>query len=362
MDTVVLIPAYKPDMRLAALAETLSGQYGVLIIDDGSGADFDGVFDACVPFACVLRYPVNKGKGGAMKYGFSKIGELFPDAEYVVTADADGQHTFEDIGKVAAELRERSGLVLGSRAFTGKVPARSIFGNTVTRCVFALASGTKVYDTQTGLRGFSAEYLDEFSRLEGDRYEYEMTMLMYAADRSIPIHEVEIETIYEDGNKCSHFNAVRDSFRIYLIIFKCSPILKYFASSFSAFLINYLLFLFLRSFVFTGNTFLPLPDAINKLLTFGHREIALTVAWIISSFTNFMLNRNWVFRSEVKLGKAAAQYYGLALASFLVKTLVFEVFVRLLFVADWIAVPVSEVVMYVINYIVQKKFIFKRKK
>lgn len=361
MDTVVLIPAYKPDMRLAKLAEELCSEYKILIVDDGGGEAYDDVFSACNAYATVLRYPVNKGKGGALKYGFSKISELFGDAEYVVTADADGQHTPEDIGKVADKLREKGGLVLGSRAFTGKVPARSRFGNFVTRWAFALLTGTKIRDTQTGLRGFSTEYLEEFASLDGDRYEYEMTMLMYAAEHKIPIHEVDIETIYENNNETSHFNPVKDSLRIYSIMFKCSTMLKYLFSSLLAFLINYFLFLGLRTFVFTGETNLQLPEFLHTLLTKGHREIALVLAWIVSSFTNFLVNRCFVFKSKVSVVKAAAEYYGLAIVSFLIKTLVFELFVRVLFIPDWIAVPVSEVIMYLINYVVQKKFIFKKK-
>ena len=361
MDTLVLIPAYKPDMRLSALAEKLCGEYKVLIVDDGGGAAFDDVFASCESFATVLRYPVNKGKGGAMKHGFARVKELFHDVKYVVTADADGQHTPEDIGKVASELREKSGLVLGSRAFTGKVPFRSKSGNTITRWVFAVASGAKVYDTQTGLRGFSVDYLEEFVSLEGDRYEYEMTMLMYAAEKKIPIHEVEIETIYENDNESSHFNAVKDSFKIYSIIFKCSCILKYFASSVLAFLVNYVLFLLLLNLVFTGETTLFGEGLLHTLVTAGHRECALVLAWMVSSFTNFTLNRVWVFRSNVGIVKAAAEYYSLAVVSFLVKALLFELFVRLLSVPEWIAVPVSEAAMYIINYIVQKKFVFKKK-
>ncbi len=361
MDTVVLIPAYKPDMRLCTLAERLCTDYKVLIVDDGGGAAFDDVFSACDSFATVLRYPVNKGKGGALKYGFSKISELFPDVKYVVTADADGQHTPEDIGKVADRLREKEGLVLGSRAFVGKVPARSRFGNTVTRWMFALLSGTKIRDTQTGLRGFSTKYLGEFSSLDGDRYEYEMTMLMYAAEQKIPMHEVDIETIYENNNETSHFNPIKDSVKIYSIMFKCSTVMKYFASSGLAFLINYLLFLLLRTFVFTGETNLSLPGLLDSLVTYGHREIALVIAWLVSSFTNFLVNRRFVFKSKVNIAKAAAEYYGLAVVSFLIKTVLFELFVRVLSIPEWLAVPVSEAAMYIINYVVQKKFIFKKK-
>ena len=352
MDTVVVIPAYKPDMRLAALAKKLCGKYYILIVDDGSGTEFDEVFTESSKYAAVLRYPSNRGKGGALKYAFSNISKLFRDAAFVVTADADGQHTPEDIEKVSEKLKENGGLVLGSRRFTGKVPVRSKFGNTVTRAVFTLASGAGVYDTQTGLRGFSTEYILPFSELEGDRYEYEMTMLMYAAEKRIPITEVTIETIYENNNETSHFNAVKDSFRIYSIIYKCSHILKFMTSSLIAFLVNYVLVLILYHLVLT-------PDVAGEL----SMELSTLAAWPFSSFVNFIINRKWVFRSKVSFGKSLAEYYGLAVISFVMKSYVFlEVLTRLLRIPLAVAMPISELAMYIVNYFVQKRFVFTSKK
>ena len=347
MDTVVVIPAYKPDKRLCALAKALCEKYRVLIVDDGSGSSFDEVFEAASQFGVVLRYEVNRGKGGAMKYAFSKVTSLFPDVQYVVTADADGQHTPEDVNKVCTELRKRDGLVLGSRAFKGKVPFRSRFGNSLTRWVFLLASEKKIGDTQTGLRGFSIDYLNSFAALKGDRYEYEMTQLMFAAGNKIPIHEVEIETIYEDNNSSSHFNAVKDSLKIYLIIYKYSAILKYLTSAVLAFLINFLLFTLFDSVVFSG---------IWKM------ELATFCAWLPSSFFNFNFNRSIVFHANVSYGVSMAEYYGLALISYLIKAFVFlEFFARICHIPNAVAFILSEVVMYIANYIVQKKIIFKNK-
>ena len=46
MDTVILIPAYKPDMALIRLVEELNriDGLGILVVDDGSGAEFAPVF------------------------------------------------------------------------------------------------------------------------------------------------------------------------------------------------------------------------------------------------------------------------------------------------------------------------------
>lgn len=359
MDKLILIPAYKPDERLTEIAKKLSSDYNVLVIDDGGGHDFDKVFEDTAEYATVLRYEVNRGKGGAMKYGYSKIPELFPDVRYIITADADGQHTPEDIAKVAEAVEEHGGLVLGSREFTGKVPFRSAFGNALTRFVFAIASGTKIRDTQTGLRAFSSEYLDEFANLKGDRYEYEMTQLMYCAEKKIPMTEVGIETIYENDNETSHFNPLKDSFKIYKVIYLNSTFLKFITSSIFSFLIDFFLYLLLINVVFTKEYLVESPEFLKNLLTSA--SVSMALAWIVSSFVNFILNKKWAFKSDKNFFTALVEYYSLAVISMLIKAFVITPLLKLIRVPDVLTYLIANILMYLMNYFVQKKFVFKKK-
>ena len=64
-----------------------------------------------------------------------------------------------------------------------------------------------------------ANYIDACLALEGDRFEYEMNMLLDACSRKLSIREVEIETVYIDNNRASHFRAMRDGLRIYRLMF-----------------------------------------------------------------------------------------------------------------------------------------------
>ena len=56
--------------------------------------------------------------------------------------------------------------------------------------------------------------------IKGDRYEYEMNVLIECVKKGIEMKPVMIDTIYQNNNEGSHFNPVRDSFRIYRIILK----------------------------------------------------------------------------------------------------------------------------------------------
>jgi glycosyltransferase involved in cell wall biosynthesis len=111
-DIAVLIPAYQPDKRLGPYVEQLAqaGVKQIVVVDDGSGPDYDDVFGVLEQYreAALLRYPVNRGKGYALRYGMEYIQKSYPDCRFVVTADSDGQHTVTDILRMTDALREDS--------------------------------------------------------------------------------------------------------------------------------------------------------------------------------------------------------------------------------------------------------------
>lgn len=211
----ILIPAYEPDDKLVRLVEALRplGAH-LVVVDDGSVRP-----EARAAFAAVrervdalLVHGVNRGKGAALRTGFAWIRDHLPEAEVVVTADADGQHTPTDIRRVAeAAFGHPQGLVLGVRQFSGHVPLRSRFGNAWSRMFFRLLTGLSVRDTQTGLRAVPRALLGRMLALPGDRYEYEMRMLVDARRHVAKPLQVTIETVYLDGNRSSHFQPLRDT-------------------------------------------------------------------------------------------------------------------------------------------------------
>ena len=110
-------------------------------------------------------------------------------------------------------------LIIGSRDLSTNVPLRSRFGNSITRVIFRFVTGLNVHDTQTGLRGLPKKLFKHLIELKGERYEYEINMLLQIDRWDVKYLEVPIETIYSDGNKGSHFHPLKDSWRIYKKIF-----------------------------------------------------------------------------------------------------------------------------------------------
>ena len=75
MDAVALIPAYKPAETLVGLVEGLlaAGFFRVIVVDDGGGPAYGGIFERIrrLEGATVLAHEANRGKGAALKTGFS---------------------------------------------------------------------------------------------------------------------------------------------------------------------------------------------------------------------------------------------------------------------------------------------------
>lgn len=337
---IILIPAYEPNERLIDLIYDLKDicDYEILIVDDGSGPSYKSIFDTASSLGCtVLTHERNRGKGAALKTGFDYIQEM-KEAAGVVTADCDGQHLPKDIIRIAEEVQKhQKTIVLGSRKFVGKVPFRSRFGNSVTRGVFSFASGAKVYDTQTGLRGFAPEMLPWLCKISGDRFEYEMNMLLEAVPAGYKFKEIDIETVYLEQNKSSHFHFLKDSFRVYL------PIVKFSMSSLMSALLDVLLFLLIQ--IFTSNLLL-----------------AVVGSRICSAAFNYTANRYFVFSrsSVVPVKNSLPRYMLLALVVMLANYVVIDFYYSTLGLSLILAKIFTETTIFLFSYWGQRKFVFAR--
>lgn len=335
----IVIPAYEPDEKLIALIDELTDKhtYNLIVVDDGSSSDKKEIFDKVKDKAELLIHEVNRGKGAALRSAFTYIKDTGKGRYYVITADADGQHKPADIMRIAEALKEHPDkLVMGCRRFKGDIPLRSRFGNNMTKAVFRFAAGVGVSDTQTGLRGFSDKLTDFMLGLSGDRYEYEMNMLLEAARDGIGFYEVPIETVYLDENKSSHFNPIKDSFRIY------KDILKFSCSSLLSFFVDYVLY----SVIFALS---------------GSIRLSNVIARVFSSIFNFLLNKKVVFKNKDNLYKTALKYFLLAAVILAVNTLLLGLIVKYVIKNEYIAKIIVEVLLFLFSWSAQRSFVFKKK-
>ncbi|MFA6675456.1 MAG: glycosyltransferase [Bacilli bacterium] len=224
-DVIILIPSYEPEENIVFLTKQLSEEgYPLLVVNDGSSKIYDPIFDKVKNYAEVISYDKNKGKGYALKNGINHIRKNYPNVNYVITADGDGQHSIKDIEKVYNKLTETNELVFGVRHFDRDVPFKSRFGNSFSKFTRSLTTKEYIPDDQCGLRGFSRKYFRKLLKISGQKYDYEMNVLMLFQLRHYPINYLDIETIYLNQNKSSHFAPFKDTARIQASIFSHSII------------------------------------------------------------------------------------------------------------------------------------------
>ena len=350
---IVMIPALDPGPDLAAYAAALlaRGPEALVVVDDGSGPGSREVFAAleAMDRCTVLRHPVNRGKGRAMKTAFAYIlNQSAWTGCAVVTADADGQHLAQDIAAVSRQMLEGGHVVLGVRDFTApQVPPRSRMGNQITVGVFRLFFGMRIGDTQTGLRAFPREVLPELAGVPGDRYEYETQMLFLMSRKKLPFDQVEIATVYLEENRSSHFRVVRDSLRIYALI------IRYLLSSVSAAVIDALAYFLLKSW------------GALALLPFPTTWTAAALARILSSLCNFLLNARVVFGGNPS-GRALVRYYTLAVVQLSLSTaLVYLAELAFAISAPALSTLVKvlvDTILFFFSFRIQHKWVFNSEK
>ncbi len=345
----VIIPSLSPDEKLLALLDDLrkAAFETIVIVNDGSSDQYSSYFEtARDSFGCtVLTHAVNQGKGRALKTAFNYLLNQ-PQVCHAVTVDADGQHRIADIISVArATLEHPDSLIMGCRDFSSNnqnIPARSRFGNRTTSRVLRWICGISLSDTQTGLRGFSPAGMRRFLATKGERFEYEMNMILDAKESEIPLHEVPIETVYIEENRTSHFNPLLDSMRIYAVFS------KFILSSILSWIVDIgmfaLLFWVWRLFQLRADVGIV---------------AAAYVARAVSAFVNYSVNKHRVFKSNDSGHGTLLRYAVLCVCQITVSAFLTKWLVSLfMFNATPIKIVV-DILLFVISFRIQRGWVFR---
>lgn len=346
----ILIPSLDPDQNVVDYVDKLFdvGLNNIVIVNDGSKKDTLHFFDEIKnkhKEVIFLTHEVNKGKGEALKTGFKYILDTYSNCKGIVTADADGQHLASDTLKVAEALLDTNDVVFGTRDFNKEiVPFKSRNGNKITTFFFKLLYGVLVNDTQTGLRGLPTDFARECLELPGSRFEYEIEMLIKVVNDKRRIVEVEIETVYLNSNRQSHFNPFKDSFKIYKVMF--SQFISYSIVSILSFVIDISIYTILI------NTLLKNVNYSKGIL------LSTIIARVVSSLFNYFSNRNKVFKNGSNT--SIIKYYVLAICNMLISSgLVTFLFSKISFNSSIIKVVV-DTILFIVSYTVQRTWVFNK--
>lgn len=339
----VLIPAYQPGDSLIALIQALSQSPvpAIVVVDDGSGAEFRATFERAeaLPRVTVLHHANNLGKGAGLKTGMKHILGKYSQTAGVVTADADGQHHPVDILKLCERLvQSPHSLIMGVRGFEGKIPFRSRFGNEITRKVMRIVLGRDLSDTQSGLRAIPRGLMEQLLKVPSSGYEFELEMLIAAKHLGVRVVEQPIRTIYEPHNPSSHFHPLRDSMRIYFVLLRFSLI-----SMLSAAIDNLLFYLAIH----WGGT---------SLIT------AQLGARAVSVLFNYGAVRKAAFHSGEPHRVVLPRYLALVAINVLLSFAGIKLLTGVFSIGLFEAKVTAETLLFFLNFAVQRDLVFTRRK
>ena len=213
--------------------------------------------------------------------------------------------------------------------------------------MFRLFCGIKISDTQTGLRAIPYQYLPLMCEVEGERFEYETQMLFAIKKNHIGMEEVKIETVYLEDNASTHFDPIKDSLKIYKIIF------KFMISSGTSFLIDYGIYSLLV-FLIGGN------------FSRGLRLfIATFAARAVSSICNYAMNKKAVFKSKASVSRSLIRYYILCVFQTAASYGLVYLLSSLCRAGSFLEIVLKlavDIVLFIISFQIQHRWVFKEER
>lgn len=349
---LIVIPALNPPQHFINYVDELiqNGIESILVLDDGSSLEHKWIFDQIArnQECTVLQHALNLGKGRGIKNSINYFLNLENLSDYVgmIMVDSDGQHEINDVLKIRdAMMLNPNHLYFGSRNFDEKhVPWKSRIGNKFTTFLFKALYGEHIRDTQTGLRGIPKEIAHLFIDLKGERFQYEMNMLISAVINNVKVKEIDIKTVYFDDNSETHFRPIKDSLEIMSLIF--ANFFKYILSSLSSFIIDIILFYLMII-------------AIKDMDTNSRIILSTIIARIGSSIFNFAINKNIVFENKRKDPLILVRYFSLVLFQMLISASLVTIFYQLTGFQESFVKIVIDSLLFLVSYRIQKLYVFK---
>lgn len=178
----VLIPVYNHPGSIARVVEQMRGLgLPILLVDDGSDADCAAVLDELSTQGCkLLRLPVNRGKGAAVRAGLREAGRL--GFTHALQIDADGQHATEDLPAFLEQLPVAPhAVVIGYPQYDASVSPIRFYGRYATHIwVWINTLSLDIRDSMCGARLYPVA---EINRLLdktpcGDRMNFDTEILV----------------------------------------------------------------------------------------------------------------------------------------------------------------------------------------
>ncbi len=263
----VVIPAYNEGAAIGGVLAVIHSYLPMaelLVVDDCS--DDDTAAQAHAAGARVIRRPLNRGNGAAVKTGIRHA-----TGEVILLMDADGQMDPAFIPAILGKLAEGFDMVVGARSVqTQGDTALRRMGNQALDRLGSYLIEMPIHDLTSGYRAMRREVILEFIHLLPNRYSYPTTSTMALARAGYTIAFVPIDARRRQGGQSGQ-KLLRNGIKFGLIILRMislfAPLRVYFPV---AILMELLALLsFLISFFITDPLRFHIPNSAVGLFVGG---------------------------------------------------------------------------------------------
>ena len=181
--------------------------------------------------------------------------------------------------------------------------------------------------------------MQKFMTVPGERFEYEMNMLLFAKETNIKIKEIPIKTIYIQNNKTSHFNPLLDSLKIY------ATISKFIISAIASFIIDITIFTLLNKIL------------CGKISSY----VIISAYWAraVSSLFNYFINKNTVFKNIGSYSKTLTKYIILCVVQITLSAFSTQLLFNTTHINPTVIKTIVDVLLFLISFKVQEGWVFK---
>jgi len=217
----VVIPAFNESGKIGDVVGKVPRRCaGCVIVVDDASADATSDEARAAGADRVLRHPVNRGVGAAIRSGLFEARAA--GFEFAVILSGDDQHEPDELPRVLEPLfAGEADLVQGSRWLPGGatpgIPPERRWLTRLYPWLFRLASGYPSTDGTNGFRAFRLVLLDDPRiRLDQpwlDRYELEPYLLFQAVRSGYRVREVPVTVRYH-ARGTTKMRLMRDGWRI----------------------------------------------------------------------------------------------------------------------------------------------------
>jgi len=211
--TSVVIPAYNEAVSIGAVVRELAAAARwreILVVDDGSSDETSA--RAADAGARVIRHPYNKGNGAAVKTGIRQA-----TGDFILIADADGQHRPSDAARLVAHL-DAYELVVGARSTKTQASLARRTGNAVLNGIASYLTEQRIPDLTSGFRAARRDCLLEFLHLLPNGFSTPTTTTLAFMRAGYSVRFEPVEAAQRSG--VSKIRLGADGFNFFLILLK----------------------------------------------------------------------------------------------------------------------------------------------